>query len=150
MPTLSLKWNSLTFHWLFPDQNSFFPDHFTACSPRILPLQQSATPVFYQYWHQSKLILKMYELYIRNMCLNKKRQTTGSKRVRKEHYIHFWCIRLFVNMLYCLPELFASWFQRIFPVFFFKYVRVYGSKWPQDMANLDLRGMVGKIYAGDH
>ena len=30
VPTLSLKWNSLTFHWLFPDQNSFFPDHFTA------------------------------------------------------------------------------------------------------------------------
>ena len=33
-------------------------------------------------------------------------------------------------MLYCLPELFASWFQKIFQVFFFKYVRVYGSKWP--------------------
>ena len=52
------------------------------------------------------------------MCLNKKRQTTGSKRVRKEHYIHFCCIRLLFNMLYCLTALFASWFQRTFPVFF--------------------------------
>ena len=90
----------------------------------------------------------MYELYIRNMCLNKKRQTTGSKRVRKEHYTHFCCIRLFVNMLYCLPELFASWFQRIFPVFF-KYESM-GANDPQDIANLDLRGMVGKIYVGDY
>ena len=83
------------------------------------------------------------------MCLNKKRQTTGSKHVRKEHYIYFCSIRLFVNMLYCLPKLFASWFQRIFPVFFFKYESM-GANDPQDMANLDLRGMVGKIYAGDH
>ena len=89
----------------------------------------------------------MYELYIRNVCLNKKRQTTGSKRVRKEHYIHFCCIRLFVNMLYCLPELFASWFQRIFQLFLNMSM---GANDPQNMANLDLRGMVGKIYAGDH
>ena len=84
------------------------------------------------------------------MCLNKKkRQTTGSKRVRKEHYIHFCCIRLFVNMLYCLPELFASWFQTIFPVFL-NMSESMGANDPQDMANLDHRGMVGKIYAGDH
>ena len=51
-------------------------------------------------------------------------------------------------MLYCLPELFASWFQRIFPVFF-KYETM-GVNDPQDMAHSDLRGMVGKIYAGDH
>ena len=49
-------------------------------------------------------------------------------------------------MLYRLPELLASWFQRIFPVFF-KYESM-GANDPQDMANLDLRGMVGKIYAG--
>ena len=83
------------------------------------------------------------------MCLNKKRQTTGSKHVRKEHYIHFCCIRSFVNMLYCLPELFASWFQRIFP-FFLNMSESMGANDPLDMANLDLRGMVGKIYAGDH
>ena len=51
-------------------------------------------------------------------------------------------------MLYCLPELFALWFQRIFPVLS-KYESM-GANDPQDMANLDLRGMVGKIYAGDH
>ena len=136
------------------------------------------------------------------MCLNKKRQTTGSKRVRKEHYIHFCCIRLFVNMLHCLPELFASWFQRIFPFFFFKYVKSMGandprtwqfwtsgawlarfkmgslnidiyiiildvglmvlenyffpfySQWtimtPMVWTNFDPRGMVGRIYVGDH
>ena len=38
VPTLSLKRNSLTFHWLFPDQNSFFPDHFTALSHVPPPL----------------------------------------------------------------------------------------------------------------
>ena len=32
---------------------------------------------------------------------------------------------------------------------FFKYETM-GANDPQDMANLDLRGMVGKIYAGDH
>ena len=85
----------------------------------------------------------MYGLYIRNMCLNKKRQTTGSKRVRKEHYLHFCCIRLFVNMVYCLPELFASWFQRIFPVFF-KYEcmgaksREHGQFGPQGHGQQDL------------
>ena len=59
----------------------------------------------------------MYELYIRNMCLNKKRQTTGSKRVRK-------------GTLHTYESM--------------------GANDPQDMANSDLRGMVGKIYAGDH
>ena len=45
--------------------------------------------------------------------------------------------------LSCLPhgsENFSS---------FFIYESV-GATDPQDMANLDLRGMVGKIYAGDH
>ena len=51
-------------------------------------------------------------------------------------------------MLYCLPELFTSWFQSIFPVFF-KY-EFMGANDPKDMANLDLRGRVGKIYAEDH
>ena len=51
-------------------------------------------------------------------------------------------------MLYCLPELLASWFQRIFPVFF-KYESM-GANDTQDIAKLDLSGMVGKIYAGDH
>ena len=52
-------------------------------------------------------------------------------------------------MLYRLPELLASWFQRIFSSFFFKYESM-GANDPQDMANLDLRGMVAKIYAEDH
>ena len=36
-----------------------------------------------------------------------------------------------------------------FSIFFFKYGSM-GANNPQNMANLDLRGMVGKIYAGDH
>ena len=109
--TLSLKWNSLTFHWLFPDQKSFFTDHFTTCSRPPPPLKAlcyagvsliltSIKPgCAFATW--SNLMLKMYEFYIRYMCLNKKSQTTGSKLVRKEHYITFCCIRWFVNMLYC-------------------------------------------------
>ena len=37
-----------------------------------------------------------------------------------------------------------------FPVFFLNMSESMGANDPQDMANLDLRGMVGKIYAGDH
>ena len=33
---------------------------------------------------------------------------------------------------------------------FFKICQSMGANDPQDMANLDLRGMVGKIYVGDH
>ena len=51
-------------------------------------------------------------------------------------------------MLYCLPEQFALWFQRIFS-FFFKYESMGANDLP-DIANSDLRGMAGKIYAGDH
>ena len=36
-----------------------------------------------------------------------------------------------------------------FSSFFFKYESM-GANNPQNMANLDLRGMVGKIYTGDH
>ena len=50
--------------------------------------------------------------------------------------------------MYCLPMCWPSWFQRIVPVFF-KYESM-GANDPQDMAILDPRGMVGKIYEGDH
>ena len=36
-----------------------------------------------------------------------------------------------------------------FSSFFFKYESM-GANDPQDMANWDLRGIAGKIYAGDH
>ena len=51
-------------------------------------------------------------------------------------------------MLYCLPELLASWFQRIFPSF--SQYESMGANDPQDIDNLDIRGMVCKIYEGDH
>ena len=63
-----------------------------------------------------------------------KRHTKGSKCLRKEHYITLYCARYFVNMLYSLLELFGEM----------------GANDPQDMANLDPRDMVGKIYVGDH
>ena len=47
-------------------------------------------------------------------------------------------------MLYCLPELFREFFQ-----FFLKYKSMEAND-PQDMDNLGLRGMVSKIYVGDH
>ena len=83
----------------------------------------------------------MYEFYIRNMCLNQKdtKDTKGSKRVRKEHYITLCCVRYFVNMLYSLLKLFGE----------FRQVEM-GANDPQDMANLDPKDMVGKIYVGDH
>ena len=100
---------SLTFPW----PKFIFPDHFTMRSRPPPPL----TAVCYAPVLLILTTIKLYP-YIRNMCLNKKkRQTTGSKRVRKEHYIHFCCIRWFVKMLFCLPELLASYFQRIFPAF---------------------------------
>ena len=49
---------------------------------------------------------------------------------------------MFTAYLSCWPHGF-----REFSIFL---IRVYGSKSPKDLANLDLRGMVGKIYAGDH
>ena len=67
------------------------------------------------------------------MCLNKK-DTQKEASVLKEHYITFCCARYFVNMLYSLLGLFG----------------IMGAKDPQDMANLDPRDMVGKIYVGDH
>ena len=39
--------------------------------------------------------------------------------------------------------------EKNFHFFLFKYESM-GANDPQDIANLDLRGMVGKIYAGDH
>ena len=127
VPTLSLKWNSLTFHWLFPDQNSFFPDHFTALShpPRLL------TAVCYfnnTDINQTKSLKCMS--FTSEICIQIKktnRQTTGSSHVRKEHYKTLCCVWWFVNMLYmyCLPMCWPSWFQRIVPVFL--KIWVYGS-----------------------
>ena len=68
-----------------------------------------------------------------------KRHTKGSKRVRKERYITLCCVRYFVNLLYSLLELFGE----------FRQVKM-GANDPQDMANLDPRDIVGKIYVGDH
>ena len=90
----------------------------------------------------------------KNVCFWFPDQTTGSKYVRKEHYISFCCIRWFVNMLYRLPKLLASWFQRIFPDFFFKNMSlweqmtpVHGQFLPQGHGWPDLcRGSLKLLY----
>ena len=59
----------------------------------------------------------MYELYIRNMCLNKKRQTIGSKRVRK-NITYIFVAKDYLSISYnanlsCLTHGFSDFF----PVF---------------------------------
>ena len=47
--------------------------------------------------------------------------------------------------LSCLPHGFREFFQ-----FFLNMSESMGANDPQDMANLDLRAIFSKIYAGDH
>ena len=58
--------------------------------------------------------------------LKSKRQTTGSKRVRKEHYITFCCVRWYTAYLSCCPHGFREFLE-----FFLKNMSLWEQKPPR-------------------